>query len=91
MRAATVLMLLTPVAAPAAEPAFTEDFPLKSCRFTPQEGNKYFPLMPGRQLYYNNSRCVSEGECEELEELWITTEFRHPAHHAWVRARIAGR
>ena len=40
-----------------------------------QEGNTYFPLKPGRQLYYNNSRCVAEGECEELEELWITTEF----------------
>ena len=77
MRAATLLLILmTPVAALAAERAFTEDFPLKSCQFTAREGNKYFPLVPGRQLYYNNSRCVSEGECEELEELWITTEFQ---------------
>ncbi len=77
MRAATLfLILMTPVAALAAEPAFTEHFPLKSCQFTAREGNKYFPLVPGRQLYYNNSRCVSEGDCEELEELWITTEFQ---------------
>ena len=77
MRAATLfLILMAPVAALAAEPVFTEDFPLKSCQFTSQEGNKYFPLVPGRQLYYNNSRCVSEGDCDELEELWITTEFQ---------------
>ena len=77
MRAATLFLILTtPVAAQTVEPAFTKDFPLKSCQFTALEGNKYFPLVPGRQLYYNNSRCVSEGNCEELEELWITTEFQ---------------
>ena len=77
MRATTLfLILMAPVAAPTAEPDFTENFPLKSCQFTSQEGNKYFPLVPGRKLYYNNSRCVSEGECEELEELWITTKFQ---------------
>jgi hypothetical protein len=75
MRAATLFLILTaPVAALAVEPVFTEKFPLKSCQFSSQEGNKYFPLVPGRQLYYNNSRCVSEGECDELEELWITTK-----------------
>lgn len=77
MRATALFLILTaPVAAPAVEPEFTEVFPLASCHFSSQEGNKYFPLVPGRRLYYNNSRCVSEGECEELEELWITTKFQ---------------
>jgi len=75
MRATLLLMFFTGIAAYGGEPAFTANFPLKSCRFTPHEGNQYFPLKPGRQLYYNNAKCVAEGECEELEELWITTEF----------------
>ncbi|HEU4780487.1 MAG TPA: hypothetical protein VFS58_11450 [Steroidobacteraceae bacterium] len=74
MRAAMWLMILAGVTAQGAEPTFTEDFPLKSCRFIPYEGNAYFPLKPGRQLYYNNAKCMAEGECEELEELWITIE-----------------
>jgi hypothetical protein len=74
MRAAMLLMLLTGIAAQAADAPFTDTFPLKSCRFSPS-GNAYFPLKPGRQLYYNNSKCVASGECDELEELWITTEF----------------
>jgi hypothetical protein len=48
MRAAMWLMLLVGITAQGAEPAFTENFPLKSCRFTPYEGNAYFPLKPGR-------------------------------------------
>jgi hypothetical protein len=35
-------------------------------------GNPYFVLKPGRQLYYSNYRCVQAGDCDELEELWIT-------------------
>jgi hypothetical protein len=69
-----LLMLLTGLAAHGGEPAFTDNFPLKSCWFTPHGGNQYFPLTPNRQLYYNNARCVAKGECEGLEELWITTE-----------------
>lgn len=75
MRAAMLLMLLTGFAAHGAEPAFTKDFPLKSCHFIPYEGNQYFPLKPGRQLYFSNARCVAAGKCDALEELWITTEF----------------
>jgi len=74
MRATMLLMLFIGIAAYGEEPAFTANFPLKSCLFMPYEGNQYFPLKPGRQLYYNNAKCVAEGECEELEELWITTE-----------------
>lgn len=71
-----ILSLLASLAAQAGEPAFTDTFPLKSCHFTPNEGNAYFPLSPGRQLYYTNARCLAKGDCEELEELWITTEFQ---------------
>lgn len=74
MRAAMLLMLLTGIAAHAGERAFTDTFPLNSCRFTPWAGNDYFPLESGRQLYYTNAKCVAQGECDELEELWITTE-----------------
>lgn len=74
MRAAMWLMILAGVTAQGAEPSFTDNFPLKSCWFTPHEGNAYFPLKPGRQLYYNNAKCMADGDCEELEELWITTE-----------------
>jgi hypothetical protein len=67
-------LLLATTAAHAAVPSFTENFPTQSCRFTPWGGNAYFPLHPGRQLYYTNARCVAAGECEDLEELWVTTE-----------------
>jgi hypothetical protein len=96
MRTTTLfVILMTPLAGQTAEPAFTEDFPLKSCEFTAREGNKYFPLVPGRQSYYNNSRCVNEGNCDELEELWITTEFQtrritlgSGAHHRHLPTRV---
>jgi hypothetical protein len=74
MRAAILLMMFSGFAAYAGEATFTDGFPLRSCRFTPYEGNAYFPLKPGRQLYYSNSKCVAAGDCDELEELWITTE-----------------
>jgi hypothetical protein len=66
--------LLLCTSAYAGEPAFTSVFPTRSCQFVSWGGNTYFPLKPGRQLYYDNSRCVAAGECDELEELWITTE-----------------
>jgi hypothetical protein len=73
------VMLLSAVLLPsglayadADEDAFTQDFPLESCQFEPRGGNAFFSLMPGRQLYLSNSRCVDEGECDELEEVWIT-------------------
>ena len=72
--ASILLMTLCAGLALGAEPVFTQDFPLKTCRFSPEGGNAFFPLKPGRQLYYNNARCVGAGECDELVELWITTE-----------------
>jgi hypothetical protein len=57
-----------------AEQAFTDEFPLKRCNFAPTSSNPYFPLRVGRELYYNNQRCVNAGDCDELEELWITVK-----------------
>jgi len=58
----------------AAEPEFTTDFPTAACAFSSVGGNSYFPLRPGRQTYFNNAACVATGDCDELVELWITTE-----------------
>lgn len=56
----------------AAEPAFTDEFPVEDCSFVARGGNPFFDLTPGRQLYFTNQQCVAAGECAELEELWIT-------------------
>jgi hypothetical protein len=55
-----------------AEQAFTDEFPLEDCDFRPSGGNAFFRLTPGRQLYFTNQECVAAGDCDELEELWIT-------------------
>lgn len=52
---------------------FTDRFPLAACDFKSHGGNAYFTVDPNYQLYFSNTRCVAAGECEELEELWITT------------------
>jgi hypothetical protein len=72
-----LLLLLVPWSASQAqedEPEFTEEFPLEDCRFETVGGNPYFILKPRRQLYYTNARCLDAGECEDLEELWITVK-----------------
>ena len=51
---------------------FTEDFPIEECQFRASGGNPFFNLTPGRQAYFTNQRCVAAGDCDELEELWIT-------------------
>lgn len=56
------------------EPRFTDEFPLEDCSFKPWGGNPFFMLTPGRQLYLTNQECVAAGECDELEELWITVQ-----------------
>lgn len=63
---------LVPLGALAADDGFTHKFPIPSCEFKPTGGNAFFRLKPKRQLYLNNQRCVEEGDCDELEELWIT-------------------
>lgn len=62
-------------AAQEEEPEFTDEFPLEECEFVPWGGNPYFiKLDPGRQLYFHNQQCLAAGECDELEELWITVK-----------------
>src|SRR5262245_48096945 len=56
----------------AAADGFTKQFPITACDFKATGGNAYFRLKPGRQLYLSNQRCVDDGDCDELEELWIT-------------------
>jgi hypothetical protein len=51
---------------------FTRHFPLAACNFETTGGNDFFKLRVNRQLYLSNVRCVGAGECEELEEVWIT-------------------
>ncbi len=68
----TIISCTAPLAMAAEAPAYTEDFPLDSCRFAPGSHNPYFPLVVGRQAYYNNQRCLDAGDCNALEELWIT-------------------
>jgi hypothetical protein len=69
---AGVVLFVASTAPGAAEPPFTDEFPVEECAFSPWGGNPYFMLKPGRQLYYSNYRCVQAGDCDELEELWIT-------------------
>jgi hypothetical protein len=70
--AVILLAALAPLAAAGAPTGFTDQFPLAACDFKPTGGNAYFDLTAGRQLYYSNVRCVGAGDCDELEELWIT-------------------
>ena len=67
-------LFLVATVAGAQGDGFTRKFPLASCRFISIGGNGYFPLVPGQQLYYSNAACVAAGKCDELSELWITTE-----------------
>ena len=70
---AALLAFLAPLAlASAAAAPFTSSFPLAACEFVPSGGNDFLKLEVNRQLYLSNVRCVSAGECDELEEVWIT-------------------
>jgi hypothetical protein len=84
-----------PAAAMATGDGYTRDFPLAACDFEPWGGNAYFRLRTNRQLYLSNVRCVDEGECDELEEVWITVlpetrlvKFMHKGKELSVRTRV---
>ena len=55
---------------------YTRKFPIENCNFKASGSNPYFRLTPGRQAYFSNQRCVAAGDCDELEELWITVTDR---------------
>ena len=71
-RGLTMAMLIASSAMVADARPFTEDFPIEECQFHAYGGNPYFILRPGRQAYFSNQRCFAAGDCDELEELWIT-------------------
>jgi len=93
-----VLMLaaLAPWAvAIAQQDGFTDQFPIAACNFKSQGGNAYLRLNPGRQLYLSNVRCVADGDCDELVELWITVlpktrliRFVDQGKMRWVRTGV---
>ena len=68
---AVMVAALMPLVAAQGD-GFTRQFPIPGCNFKPTGGNAYFRLKPKRQLYLSNQRCVDDGDCDELEELWIT-------------------
>jgi hypothetical protein len=91
------LAVMAPLAAATATAAdgFTRQFPLSACDFRPSGGNAYFNLKPGRQLYLSNQRCLSDGDCDELEEVWITVlpdtrlvKFSQGSREYAVRTRV---
>jgi hypothetical protein len=67
----SLVAALTPFAALAAD-GFTTHFPIAACDFKSVGGNAYLRLQTRRQLHFSNQRCFDAGECDELEELWIT-------------------
>lgn len=85
---------LTP-AALADGGGFTDQFPIAACSWESQGNNAFFRLIPGRQLYLSNVRCLQAGDCDELVELWITVlpetrqvRFSHQGKRVTVRTRI---
>jgi len=85
---------IVPLAAGAAD-SFTRQFPITSCDFATTGGNALFRLRVGRQLYLNNQRCVDDGNCAELVELWITMlpetkviNYEYAGKPRTVRARV---
>jgi hypothetical protein len=83
------------VAATANGDPFTRQFPIANCDFNSTGGNAYIKLKVNRQLYLSNLRCVQDGDCEELEELWITMlpetktiNFDYAGKPRTVRARV---
>lgn len=91
------LAILAPMAAGAGKDkdSFTRDFPISACEFKASGGNAHFKLTANRQLYLSNERCVADGDCDELEELWITMlpetrtiTFNYGGRSVTVRARV---
>ena len=74
--AALLAVAITTSTGAAAAPSFTDEFPIEKCNFRASGTNPYFRLTPGRQAYFSNQRCVAAGDCDELEEVWITVTNR---------------
>lgn len=70
-QAAVMVAALMPFAA-VPDDGFTRQFPIAACDFKSVGGNAYLRLQAGRQLHLSNQRCIDDGNCDELVELWIT-------------------
>lgn len=95
MIASLVAVLAASAAGAAGAAPYTTSFPLSACEFKPNGGNAYLKLQTNRQLYLSNVRCVADGECDELEEVWITMlpetkviKFMHGNRQLSVRTRV---
>ena len=94
---AVMMATLAPwAAALGANPdGFTNEFPIANCEFSPQGGNAFLNLTPGRQLYLSNKECKSCVKEDGLVELWITMlpqtrviTFPYAGKSRTVRARV---
>ncbi|MGH8251571.1 MAG: hypothetical protein ACREVI_12890 [Steroidobacteraceae bacterium] len=91
-----LLAAIAPLAVAGAQgDGFTTQFPLAACNFKTSGGNAFFRLQPNRQLYLSNVRCVDAGDCDELEEVWITVlpetrlvKFFQGSRQLAVRTRV---
>ncbi len=86
---------LAPLIAFADPSGFTTEFPVEDCRFSTLGNNPLFALQPGRQAYFSNQRCVAAGDCDELEELWITVldeeksvRLQDDGERRWISTRV---
>ena len=94
--AIVALAAAAPLAAALADhDGFTDQFPIAACDFQSRGTNAFFKLVPGRQLYLSNLRCLQAGDCDELGELWITVldetreiRFSHGGKRLRVNARV---
>ncbi len=90
-----LLAAVAPLAAFATGDGFTDQFPIGACDFESQGNNAFFKLIPNRQLYLSNVRCLDADECDELVELWVTVlpatkeiRFHHNDQRMSVRTRV---
>jgi len=89
------LLAAAPGIGAADESGFTTEFPVEDCVFQTRGDNPYFTLRPGRQSYFSNQRCVAAGDCDELEELWITVldeeraiRLENDGKRRWISTRV---
>lgn len=83
----TALILAIAGSVQAEEDAFTDQFPLGACKFKAHGRNPLWPLVPGTQRHFSNAGCVEDGECDALEEVWITVTHQR----RWIHLEIDGR
>ena len=94
-RLCALVLALAPLIAAADPAGFTTEFPIEDCYFRTRGNNPFFALQPGRQAYFSNQRCFAAGDCDELEELWITVldkerrvRLQDDGERRWITTRV---